>query len=98
MLTYELGTLSSLFILVGVYLLYQSKKDLKEKSIDIVSRMTEIKARYNLILAEAELNEMFTSPTLEEALRRIKYSNIHRNNGIILLLILAVLWILISTN
>lgn len=98
MLTYELGTLSSLFILVGIYLLYQSKEELNEKSIDIVSRMTEIKARYNLILAEAELNEMFTSPTLEEALRRIRYSNTHRNNGIILLLILFVLWVLIGMN
>jgi hypothetical protein len=98
MLTYQLGTLSSLFILVGVYLLYQSKIDLDNKALDIVSRMTEIKARYNLILAEKELNEMFTSPTLEEALKRIKESKTHCYNGVILLIILAVLWGLITTN
>jgi hypothetical protein len=98
MLTYQLGTLSSLFILVGVYLLYQSKSDLDKKALDIVSRMTEIKARYNLILAERELNEMFTSPTLEEALKRIKQSKTHCYNGMILLIILAVLWALIVIN
>ena len=98
MLTYQLGTLSSLFILVGIYLLYQSKKELNEKSIDIKSRMTEIKARYNLILAETELDEMFTSPILNEALSRIKHSKTHLYNGILLVIILDVLWLLIYMN
>ena len=60
--------------------------------------MKEIKARYRLILADNELNEMFVSPTLEEALRRIRTSKTHDSIRSILIITLILLWLLIAKN
>lgn len=98
MFTYKLGMLSSLFIAAAIYLLYQSKVDLEQKSRDILSKMIEIKGRYRLILSEAELEEMFTSPTLNDAVSRINNSRVHKHHIILLVIMLSILWLLIAAK
>jgi len=98
MFTYQLGTLSSIFIAAAIYLLYKSRADLEQKSTDILSKMIEIKGRYRLILSEAELDEMFTSPTLNDAVSRIKNSKVHKHHIIFLVIMLSILWLLIASK
>jgi hypothetical protein len=98
MFSIELGMLSSVFVIAAIYLVYESRKELIQKSYDIVELMIEIKGRYNLTLSQKELDEMFKSPTLNRSMERIKKSNFHRGITIILCIILVVIVTGIITN
>lgn len=98
MFSLELGGLSLIFIGAALFLVFESRKELTQKSYDIVELMTEIKARYNLTLSQQELDEMFNSPTLNRSMERIKVSKFHHGVGVILVLILLAIILGICKN
>jgi hypothetical protein len=95
MFTPALGTLSSCFVVVSIFLLCESRNTLAQKAIDIQDQMLEIKGRYRLILSEQELDGLFDSPSLKTAISRISNSKIHNVYIGILVCVLSVLWLII---
>lgn len=91
----ELGGLSCLFIIAGILLIRNSKKDLNDRSYELVEKMNEIKSRYQFSLSRSEIEEMFNSPSINSSMKRIKDSKLHENIECILYLILVFIILLV---